>query len=185
MTVRTGSRKRRSPMPICRHARRVPSKIMITAMLAAGFLAVASLPAAAAVAPTAASTSLGSVSARGSELNEALLARGRSSSSRPIGPCPGSRTPGGATERTTRSRRPGNDPLPYAATRVFPRKLAAKNSGSPGVETGPATAAGDSGDVCTSPRYLRHPEASSRQRSYPSSADNGGCRAFAILQGAS
>jgi hypothetical protein len=75
-------------MTIRRHARRVPPKIMITAVLAAGFLAAATLPAAAAVAPTAASASLGrsSVSTRGSKPNEALLAITRSSSPRPIGP---------------------------------------------------------------------------------------------------
>jgi hypothetical protein len=75
-------------MSIRRHARRGPPKIMIAAVLTAGFLAVASLPAAAAVAPTAASTSLGrsSVSALNSAPNKALLARSGSSSPRPIGP---------------------------------------------------------------------------------------------------
>ena len=72
-----------------------------------------------------------------------------------------------------------------AATRMFPRTLVAKISGSPGVETGPARAAGDTGGVYTSPRHLGHPKASSRHRSYPSSAGNGGYRAFAILEGAS
>jgi hypothetical protein len=65
-----------------RRPRRGRSKIMIMAVLAAGFLA-ASLPASAAVA-SAASTTFGKSSV--SAPNEALLARAESNTPRPIGP---------------------------------------------------------------------------------------------------
>ena len=66
-----------------RRPRRGRSKIMIMAVLAAGFLA-ASLPASAAVASAAASTTFGKSSV--SAPNEALLARAESNTPRPIGP---------------------------------------------------------------------------------------------------